>query len=110
MRVGYLKWGDVVRNTGIGIYRTRGKRGRSDTAYVTDGTSAANVPEDKYRQQGLHPEFDRLPWFELSEEDRIFRAPAIQREAIGRHWIFMVVGSAAIFVLIALGAVVHWFA
>ena len=98
-----------MANTGIGIYRTRGRRGRSDTAYVTDGTSAANVPEDRYRQEGLHPEFDRLPWFELDDADQFFQAPAMQREAVGRHWIFMTVALTATLVLIVLGAGVRWF-
>ena len=92
-----------MANTGIGIYRTRGRRGHPIP-------NRAWMRPDRYRQEGLHPEFDRLPWFELDDADRIFRAPAVQREAVGRHRSPMMVGLTATLVVIALGAVVRWWA
>ena len=46
-----------------GIYRTRNEEGGACYAlveYVNDATM--DVPEQRYRDRGYRPEFDKLPW------------------------------------------------
>ena len=48
-----------------GIYRTKTKEGGAcyvHVEYVTPATM--EVPEQRYRDKGYRPEFDKLPWKE----------------------------------------------
>ena len=48
-----------------GIYRIRDNESGSCYACVEYDTLATmNVPEQRYRERGYKPEFDRLPWKE----------------------------------------------
>jgi hypothetical protein len=46
-----------------GVYRTQNEESGACYAYVEYATYAAmDVPEQRYRDRGYRPEFDKLPW------------------------------------------------
>ncbi len=45
-----------------GIYRERKGFGDQDSALVDYGNTRLDVPEDRYRESGYEPPFDKLPW------------------------------------------------
>ena len=47
---------------GTGKHRTRGKGGRTDTAFVKDRSISFDIEERLYRERGYLPGFDELPW------------------------------------------------
>ncbi len=95
-----------MANAGIGIYRKRGTRGRPDTAYVTDGSTAVDIPEARYRLQGFRPEFDRLSWLEdLPDDDVPSDRPFSHIRKVRMRHIYGLAGFIAAFFFLAVTVV-----